>query len=76
MGETYSKEKLMRKTLRSLPMRFGAKVPATEEAKNVAKMTLDNLLGSLQIYEMNLNEQTKDNGITLKGEVNNSDSST
>lgn len=37
-------------------------------------MTLDDLLGSLQIYEMNLNTQTNDKGIDLKAHVNGSDS--
>lgn len=55
-------------------MRFGAKVAAVEEAKDVAKMTFDDLLGSLQTYEMNLNTQTKDKGNPLKANVNGSDS--
>lgn len=46
-GEPYSKEKLMRKTLRSLPMRFRPKVAAIEEVKDVTKLSLDDLLGSL-----------------------------
>lgn len=54
LGETYLEEKLVKKILRSLPMRFGAKVVAIEESKDVAKMTLDDLLRSLQAYEINL----------------------
>lgn len=70
LGVIYSKEKLVRKTLRSLPIRFSLKVAAVEIAIDVAKMTLDYLLGSLQKYEINLNAQTNDKGIALKDEVN------
>lgn len=41
-----------------------------EEALDVTKMTLDDLLGSLQNYEMNLNAQSKYKGLALKAEVN------
>lgn len=43
LGETYSKEKPVRKTLRSLPMSFGAKAAVVVEAKDIAKMTFDDL---------------------------------
>lgn len=52
--------------MRSLSMRFRAKVATIEEVKDVAKITLDDLLGSIQTYEMNLKAQAKDKGITLK----------
>lgn len=55
-----------------MPIRFNAKVSTIEEAKDVTKMTLDSLLGSLQTYEMNLNAQFKDMGIALKAEVSTS----
>lgn len=51
-------------------MRFCVKVPAIEEAKDVSKKTIDELWGSLQIYKINLNAQTKDKGIALQAEVN------
>lgn len=69
LGEKYSEEKLVRKTLRSLPMRFNEKIASIEEAKDMTKMTFKDLLGSLQTYEMNLNAQSKDKGIALKAEV-------
>lgn len=67
--ENNTKEKLVNKTLRSLPMRFNAEVVAIEEGKDMTKMTLYDLLSSLQTYEMNLNTQSKDNDIVLKAEV-------
>lgn len=35
-------------------MRFSAKVATIEEAKDVTKMILDDLLGSFLSYEMNM----------------------
>lgn len=54
LGEIYSKEKLVKKTIRSLPVRFRAKVAVIEEAKDVTKMSFDDLVGSMQTYKMNL----------------------
>lgn len=45
------------------------KIAAIEEGKDMTKMTLDDLLGLLQTYEMNLNVKSKDKGIALKAEV-------
>lgn len=44
LGEIYSKEKSVRKTLRSLLTRFGTNVDAIEEAKDIATMILDDLM--------------------------------
>ena len=44
LREKYSEEKLVRKTLRSLPKRFAYKVTAIEEAKDVQNMKLDELM--------------------------------
>ena len=47
LGEKMSEEKLVRKTLRSLPKRFAYKVITIEEAKDVRNMKLEELMGSL-----------------------------
>ena len=60
LGEKFSDEKLVRKTLRSLPKRFAYKVTAIEEAKDVRKMKLEELIGSLRTFEMNLEEEKGD----------------
>ncbi|MDD0213341.1 hypothetical protein PSY81_23325, partial [Shigella flexneri] len=60
LGEKFSDEKLVRKTLRSLPKRFAYKVTAIEEAKDVRKMKLEELIGSLRTFEMNLDEEKGD----------------
>ena len=53
-GEKCSDTKLARKTLRSLSERFAYKVTAIEEARDVNTMKLDELMGSLQTFELNL----------------------
>ena len=48
LGVKMTDEKLVRKILRSLPKRFAMKVTAIEEAQNISKMQVDELIGSLQ----------------------------
>jgi hypothetical protein len=54
--------------LQSLPPQFNAKVTAIEEKKDVLMMRLDELMVSLQTYEMSLQSQSKskEKGIALK----------
>ena len=61
----YSNTKLVRKTLRSLPERFAYKVTAIEEARDVSTMKLDELIGSLQTFELNLKQNKKEKCIAL-----------
>ncbi|CAJ2658356.1 unnamed protein product [Trifolium pratense] len=57
LGEKIPEEKLVRKMLRSLPKKFDMKVTAIEEAKDITDMKLDELVGSLQTYEVAANEK-------------------
>ena len=66
LGEKYYETKLVRKTLRSLPERFAYKVDAIEEAKDVSTMQLDELMGSLQTFELNLNQNKKEKCIDVR----------
>ena len=59
LGEKMSEEKLVRKMLRSLPKRFDMKVTAIEEAQDINKMRLDELVGSLQTFELSINERSE-----------------
>jgi len=52
VGEKISDEKLIRKILRSLPKRFDMKVATIEEAQDIFNMMLDELIGSLQTFEL------------------------
>ncbi|CAM8990089.1 unnamed protein product [Rhodiola kirilowii] len=71
-GEPMTEETLVRKVLRSLTKWFAMKALAVKEANNVKTMRLDELMGSLQTHEMDMNEEdrlTKISSVGLKGEV-------
>ncbi|WJX55219.1 hypothetical protein P8452_41015 [Trifolium repens] len=57
LGEKMSDEKLSRKLLRSLPKRFDMKVTAIEEAHDISTTKMDELVGSLQTFEIVLDER-------------------
>ncbi|KAK2371769.1 gag-protease polyprotein [Trifolium repens] len=57
LGEKISDEKLSRKLLRSLPKRFDMKVTAIEEAHDISTMKMDELVGSLQTFEIVRNDR-------------------
>ena len=72
LDEKYFETKLVRKTLRSLPERFTYKVIAIEEAQDVSAMRLDELIGSLQTFEMSLKQKKKYKSIALHPKVQDS----
>ncbi|CAM8982585.1 unnamed protein product [Rhodiola kirilowii] len=72
LGEPLSEETLVRKVLRSLTKRYTMKALAVKEANDVKTMRLDELMGSLQTHEMDMNEEDqlgKDRRIGLISEV-------
>ena len=73
LGEKYPEIKLVRKTLRSLPDRFAIKVAAIEEANDVNTMRLDELIRSLQTFELNLKQNKKKKSIAFRAEEQESD---
>ena len=71
LGKSFTTEELVRKILRFLPHSWEAKVTAIQEAKDMKKMTLDELIGNLQTCELRRNSEQKekiekDRGISLK----------
>ncbi|GKE74987.1 hypothetical protein Tco_1537028, partial [Tanacetum coccineum] len=48
----YSSKNHVRKFLRALPLKWRAKVTTIEEAKDLATLPLDELIGNLKVYEM------------------------
>jgi hypothetical protein len=66
LGKPVSDVKLIRKILRSLPERFKIKVTTIEERKDLEEMEIEELLGSLQTYELSLPSVKKLKTITLK----------
>ena len=62
LRENISDEKLVRKILRSLPKRFDMKVTAIEEAQDISSLKVDELIGSLQNFEITVNSKTDKKG--------------
>ena len=71
LGEKISYEKLVRKILRSLPKRFDMKVTAIEEAQDISSLKVDELIGSLQNFEITVNNKNdkKGKGIAFASSV-------
>ncbi|XP_060972330.1 uncharacterized protein LOC133038256 [Cannabis sativa] len=59
LGKTYSNSKLVRKVLGVLPRRFMSKVTSIEEMRNIEELDLDELIESLQNYELSLSRWKK-----------------
>jgi ribosomal protein L12E/L44/L45/RPP1/RPP2 len=66
LGKTDLDVKLIRKILRSLPERFRIKVTTIEESKELEEMKIEELVGSLQTYELSLPPVKKVKTIALK----------
>ena len=66
LGEKTKDSKVVRKILRSLPESFHAKVTAIEESKDLDEIKVQELIGSLQMYELSLPNQRKSKSLALK----------
>ncbi|GAV83992.1 UBN2 domain-containing protein [Cephalotus follicularis] len=69
LDKTYSNSELVRKILRCLPKSWMPKVTAIEKAKNLNKLPLEELLGSLVTHEMTIKLQDEDEEKELKKKV-------
>lgn len=69
LGEEYPEVKLVKKVLKSLSERFAVKVAAVEKAKDTNTIKLLKLLGSLQTFELYLNQRKKEQTIAFKAET-------
>ena len=58
--------KIVRKILRSLPESFRAKVTGIEESKDLNDIKIQELIGSLQTYELSFPSQRKSKSLALK----------
>ena len=65
-GEVYDQPKIVRKILRSLTENFRPKVIAITESKDVDSIHVDELVGSLQSYELDLPKTSKSKSMALK----------
>ena len=59
LGEIYDQPKIVGKILRSLIEDFRPKVTAITESKDVDSIPVDELVGSLQFYELDLPKTKK-----------------
>ena len=66
LGEKMEDSKIVRKIFRSLPESFHAKVIAIEESKDLDEVKVQELVGSLQTYELSLPNQRKIKSLALK----------
>ena len=66
LGEKTEDSKVVRKILRSLPESFRAKVIVIEESKDLDEIKVQELIGSLQTYELSLPNQRKSKSLALK----------
>ena len=66
LGEIYDQPKIVRKILRSLTEDFRPKVIAITESKDVDSIPFDEVVGSLQSYELDLPKTSKPKSMALK----------
>ena len=66
LGEIYDQPKIVRKIIRSLTKDFRPKVTAITESKDVDSILVDELVGSLQSYELDLPKTSKSKSMALK----------
>jgi len=59
LGEKMTEEKLVRKILSSLPKKFNMKVTAIEKAQDIKNMKEEELIGSLQTFEMAISDRSE-----------------
>jgi hypothetical protein len=59
LGEKILEEKLVRKILRSLPKKFDMKVIDIEEAQDIGIMRVDEIIGSLQTFELGISDRSE-----------------
>ena len=66
LGEKTEDSKVVQKILRSSPKSFRAKVNTIEESKDLDEIKIQELIGSLQTYELSLPNQRKSKSLALK----------
>ena len=60
LEKEYTQVEKVRKVLRALTLDWEKKITAIEEAIDLLTMSLENLIGNLMAYEVQLEEQKKD----------------
>ncbi|GJV96950.1 retrovirus-related pol polyprotein from transposon TNT 1-94 [Tanacetum coccineum] len=80
LDEGYSSKNYVRKSLRALHPKWRAKVTVIEEPKDLASLSLDELIGNLKVHEMTIKkdseivkEKVERKSLALKGKKESSD---
>ncbi|WKA01419.1 hypothetical protein VitviT2T_019701 [Vitis vinifera] len=60
LGKTYKESKKVMKILRSLPSKWHTKVTTIQEAKDLTKLPMEKLIGSLMTYEIDLTKKLQE----------------
>ena len=60
LGKTYKESENVMKILRSLPSKWDAKVTTIQKAKDLVKLPLEELIGSLMTYEITLEKKQQE----------------
>ena len=60
LGKTYKEFENVMKILRSFPSKWHTKVTAIQEAKDLTKLPMEELIGSLMTYEINLEKKLQE----------------
>lgn len=58
-GDTIEDKRIVEKVLRSLPLKFDHVAIAIEESKDLSKLTIPELMGSLEAHEKRLNRHSE-----------------
>ena len=66
LGEIYDQPNIVRKILTSLTKDFRPKVTVITENKDMDSISIDELVGSLQFYELDLPKTNKSKSMALK----------
>ena len=66
LGEKIKDAKVVRKVLKSLPKSFRAKVTTIEKSKDLDEIKIQELVGSLQTYELGLPSHKSSKSLALK----------
>ena len=60
LENTYKESERVMKILKSLPSKWHTKVTAIQEAKDLTKLPMEKLIGSLMTYEINLTKKLQE----------------
>jgi hypothetical protein len=66
LGKKYTQVEMVRKILRALTSDWEKKTTAIEEANDLSKLTVENLIGNLMAYEVQLEDRKRDDEPKIK----------